>query len=142
MPVKFADVLEGYEMTSMTSGDSHAWLCRQTGEVHSRLDPDEVGEEYAGDLPDDIDDEEKYVELPDKRELDLGTPLVMEFVRQVLPDDLGDVRDMFHRRGAYAMFKRLLLERGALDQWYDFERAATERALREWCALNEIELVD
>jgi hypothetical protein len=36
----------------------------------------------------------------------------------------------------------LLARRGALEQWYDFERKATERALREWCEVNSIELVD
>jgi len=29
-----------------------------------------------------------------------------------------------------------------LDRWYDFEKPATERALREWCADNLIEIVD
>lgn len=66
----------------------------------------------------------------------------MDFVRQVLPQDLDDVHDIFRRKGAYARFKGLLAQRRALDQWYEFEREATERALREWCAENEIELVD
>jgi hypothetical protein len=140
--VSFAELLENFELMSMTSGDSHAYLCRQSGEFHCRMDPLYVGDEYAGELPDDIDDEDKYVALPDKHELDLGKPLVMDFVRQVLPQDLDDVRDMSRKRGAYAKFKALLAQRRALDQWYDFERVATERALREWCALNSIELVD
>jgi hypothetical protein len=29
-----------------------------------------------------------------------------------------------------------------LERWYDFEAKATERALREWCELNSIELAD
>lgn len=33
--------------------------------------------EFNDELPDDIDDEEKYVALPDKRELGLGKPLVL-----------------------------------------------------------------
>jgi hypothetical protein len=85
---------------------------------------------------------EKYVQLPDKRELDLGKPLVLDFVREVLPEDFDDVRDMFRRRGAYARFKDLLDRRRALEQWYDFERKATERALREWCEMNSIEVSD
>jgi hypothetical protein len=31
-----------------------------------------------------------------------------------------------------------LEHRGALDQWYDFEARAAEKALREWCELNSI----
>jgi hypothetical protein len=49
---------------------------------------------------------------------------------------------MFSRRGAYAGFKQLLAEKRALDQWYDFEQKATERALREWCEFNSIEPAD
>jgi hypothetical protein len=142
MPVRFFELLEGFEFISSTQGDSCAYLCRQSGEVYRRMDPLYVGEEYAGELPDDVEDEDKYIALPDKRELHLGTPLVMDFVRQFLPRDLDDVRDIFRRKGAYARFKGLLARRGALEQWYDFELAATERALREWCKLNEIELAD
>jgi hypothetical protein len=29
-----------------------------------------------------------------------------------------------------------------LDQWYDFEAEAEERALRMWCDLNSIEVSD
>jgi hypothetical protein len=142
MRVSFAELFEAFELMSMTTGDSHAYLCRQSGEIYCRMDPLYVGEELAGELPDDIEDEEKYVALPGKREVDLGTALVMDFVRQVLPQDLDDVRDMFRRRGAYAKFKGLLAQRRVLEQWYDFERKATERALREWCELNSIELSD
>jgi hypothetical protein len=61
---------------------------------------------------------------------------------QVLPRDFDDVSDMFDRRGAYGRFKQLLTRRRALQQWYDFEQQATERALREWCELNSIVLAD
>jgi hypothetical protein len=40
---------------------------------------------------------------------------------------------MFQRRGAYARFKDLLDREGLLDQWYAYETAVTERALRAWC---------
>lgn len=52
------------------------------------------------------------------------------------------MQDMFRKRGAYAKFEGLLVRRGALDQWYEFERKATDRAFREWCEDNSIELVD
>ena len=59
-----------------------------------------------------------------------------------LPDDFDEVRQIFNSRGAYARFKDLLDRRGALDQWYDFEAKAEERALRMWCDLNSIEVGD
>jgi hypothetical protein len=94
------------------------------------------------ELPDDIDDSEKYIPIPDKRELDLGKPLVLDFARQFLPDDFDEVRQIFNKRGAYAIFKDLLDRRGTRDQCYDFEAKAEERALRIWCDLNSIDVGD
>ena len=89
----------------------------------------------------DIDDGEKFLPIPDKRELDLG-PLALKFARQFLPGDFEEVRQFFSQRGAYARFKDLLARRNALDRWYDFETKAEERALRTWCDLNSIEVCD
>jgi hypothetical protein len=47
---------------------------------------------------------------------------------------------MFSKRGAYQKFRALLIRRNALDRWHDFESKATERALREWCEFNSIEV--
>lgn len=143
MPVSFTELVDAFELVnSDRDADNQAYICRLSGKIYSRMDPLFVGEEWAGELPDDVDDDEKYVALPDKRELDLGAPLVMDFVRKVLPDDLDDVRDIFRRKGAYSRFKGLLAHRDAIDQWHEFEREATERALRDWCKLNELELAD
>ena len=69
----------------------------------------------------------KFLQIPDKRELDLGKPLALDLARQFLPGDFDDVLQFFSRRGAYARFKDLLDRRGVLDQWYDFEAKAEER---------------
>ncbi len=73
----------------------------------------EFGEDEE-ELPDDIGDGDKYLRIPDKSELDLGKPLVLDFARQFLPDDFNKVREIFSKRGAYARFKDLLEYRGAL----------------------------
>jgi hypothetical protein len=118
--------------------EHQAFLCKQSGKLycHSELCDD------LDILPDDVDDSEKFLQIPDKRDLDLGKPLALDFACQFLPDDFNDVRQFFSRRGAYARFKDLLDRRGALDQWYDFEAKAEERALRMWCDLNSIEVSD
>ena len=92
------------------------------------------------ELPDDIEDDEKYVAIPDKRELGLGKPLVLDFAREFLPNDFDEVRYIFSKKGAYAKFRALLIRRNVLERWYDFEAKGTERALREWCELNAIEV--
>jgi hypothetical protein len=92
-------------------------------------------------LPDDLDDE-KYISIPDKRELDLSKPLIVDFVRRFLPADYDEVCRIFGRKGAYGRYKDLLAERGALDRWYDYSNKAEQAALREWCAENGIEFSD
>lgn len=49
---------------------------------------------------------------------------------------------MFSRRGAYGRIRDLLIREGLREQWYAFEAAGEERALREWCKDMEIELSD
>ncbi len=133
------DLQEAFEFVSAsTEGGHQAFLCKQSGKLywHSELCDD------LDILPDDIDDNEKFLQIPDKRELDLGKPLALDFTREFLPDDFDDVRQFFSGKGAYARFKDLLHRRGSLDQWYDFEAKAEERALREWCDFNSIEVSD
>jgi hypothetical protein len=117
--------------------EHHAYLCKQTGKLYWHSDSLDDDEE---ELPDDIEDTDKYIPIPHKKELDLGKPLVMDFVAQFLPNDFEHVRDIFRRRGAYARFKDLLVHRGALDQWHKYEAKTEESALREWCKTNAIEV--
>jgi hypothetical protein len=138
MPTSFSEFQGAFEFVSFGApGENEAYLDRQSGKIYCHSELDDFDEE----LPDDIDDE-KYIAIPDKRGLDLGKPLILDFVRQFLPGDYDEVRRIFSRKGAYGRYKALLVERGALDRWYDFSNKAEEAALREWCAENEIELSD
>ena len=138
MPTSFQDIRDAFELVGMGGlGEHQAFLCRRTGKIywHSEFsDMDELNDE----LPDDIEDDEKYIAIPDKRELDLGKPLVLDFAAEFMPDDFDEVRRIFDRKGAYRKFRALLERRGAVERWYDFESKATEQALREWCELNNI----
>ncbi len=140
MPVSFNELLDAYLFISMADPyQNEAFVCLQSGKIHCRSEL--LGEEDQ-DFPDDIDDDEKYVQVPGKRELDLGRSLVFDFTSRFLPDDYDQVRAIFSRRGAYAAFKGLLSSRNLLDQWYEFESKAEEEALRDWCTLKSIELTD
>jgi hypothetical protein len=140
MPVSWTDLVDAFEFVSSSSTDEHqAFLCKQTGKLYWTSD---TAVDDLDDLPDDIDDEEKYIQIPHKRELDLGRPLVLAFARQCLPDDFDEIRRIFSRTGAYARFKDLLVHRGAIDHWYEFESKAKDEALREWCSLHSIEIGD
>ena len=95
------------------------------------------------ELPEDVDEnEEKYLWLPYKNDLDLGKHLVMESADKHMPEDVYKIEDIFRHSGAYRRFKDLLEERGQLEDWYDFENAHVKEALLEWCRENSIELED
>lgn len=142
MPVTIGNITEAFEFANTNGdlGEFRAFVCRQTGNIHYQTDFIDAAE-LNDELPEDIDDEDKYIALPDKRELGLGKPLVLDFAREFLPNDFDEVRYFFSKRGAYPKFKALLARRGAIDRWHAFEAKATEQALREWCVLNEIEIV-
>jgi hypothetical protein len=140
MPTDFQELLLSFEFVSSGGGGLHeAFLCRQTGKIHWRSETSDL-DGLEDEFPDDVEDDEKYIAIPDKRELDLGKPLALDFAREYLANDFDEVRYMFSRRGAYKKFRALLIRRNVLERWYDFESRTTERALREWCAFNSIEI--
>jgi len=140
VPASFAEILLAFDFVGSSSfGDQQAILCRRTGKIYWRSEFSDL-DEFNDELPEDIEDDENYIAIPDKRELGLGKPLALDFAREFLPDDFDEVRYMFSKRGAYKKLRSLLIRKSALERWYDFESKATERALREWCELNSIEV--
>lgn len=114
-----------------------AVLRKDTGKIlyHSEMsDMDEISEEDW--------DSDNSVDIPHKNDLDLDTHLVFDFTAANLPGDLDHVRHIFSRRGAYGRFKEFVESKGLLQSWYDFEAEQQERALRQWCEENDIELMD
>jgi hypothetical protein len=148
--VKFDELLDAFEYVSFDLlGEHSAYLCVETGKIRFEADDGVAGEdedeeeEGEGDTTaDNLYDEEKYISIPHKNDLDLGVQLVMEFTAESLPDALGEVEAIFRRRGAYSRFKDFLEARGMLQKWYDYEEKRTREALREWCDDMGIELLD
>jgi hypothetical protein len=142
MPVSFQEILNGFEFAATGSiGEHRAILCRPTGKIYLHSEFSDF-DGLFDELPEDVEDDEKYIAIPDKRELGLGKPLALDFAREFLPRHFDEVRDIFSRRGAYAKFRALLIRTKALERWYDFESKTTKRALREWCEFNSIAVVD
>ena len=137
--VKFSELIDAFEFTSVAgSFVSRAYVDQITGKIYLVSDELELEEE----LPDDLEESDRYLAVPDKNALDLGRRLVERFVRERLPADAEEVEAFFRRKGAYNPLKILLADRGVLQQWYEFEQAETSAALRAWCQENEIELTD
>lgn len=135
MPVAWDDISSAFAFVSFDGGGNSAYVCRRTGAVYWHS---ELGDNFE-ELPEDIESD-NYLALPEPRDLDLGSRLVMSFADEVLPDHADAIARIFSRKGAYGRFKDFLVEIGALDRWYDYEAAATEKALREWCADNGLEV--
>lgn len=136
--VDFDDISEAFESVSFgTQYENEAYLCRETGRIYYCFsDLDDLGDE----LPEDIEDGGKYIQVPHKNELDLGRNLVLRFVGHKLPGNIDYVSGIFRRAGAYSRFKDLPERRGMLEKWYEYEANATEKALRQWCEFNSIAL--
>src|ERR1700758_2264848 len=121
MAVSFATLLDAFEIVDVKGAgvENTVYLCQQTGKTYWRSDFLDF-EDLQDELPDDIEDEAKYIRVPDRHDLDLGKALVFDFAREFLPNDYDDVRDFFSRRGGYRKFRALVERRGVLQRWYDF----------------------
>lgn len=118
--------------------DHNAYISLDTGKIYWRSTDADLQER---DVPEDLDDSDRYLAVPNQRELGLGRRLALAFAADELPDDYDTVAGFFRRRGAYGRFKGLLDTRGKLERWYEFENRATNEALVAWCAEHGIEPV-
>ena len=137
--IRFDELSEAFDFVgSAPEGENEAYISLETGRIYwiSELSPPDV------DIPDDLETSEKYLVVPHRADLELGKNLALRFAGERLPEYYGQVEALFRRRGAYRRFKDLLESKEVLEQWYAYENEATERALKEWCSENGIELID
>ena len=137
MATDFDDIENAFFYVSMDDSYNNAILDTESGEIYYTS---EFGD--SDELPEDIYEDEKYIYVPGQRDLDLGKPLVIEFVSEFLPNKLDKVHSIFSRKGAYSRYKDFLERNGFLDEWYDFEDKRRKEALKEWCKENNIKLKD
>jgi hypothetical protein len=116
---------------------AEGWVSRATGKVYVRSD--EVGP-VMDEVPDGVEDDEKYLSIPDARSLDLGQTLVFNFVEAELPNEYDRVRQMFRRPGAYRQFNKLVDDRDLRERWHAFRDEQTRAALKGWCEENGLQL--
>ena len=133
--IKYNDIEMAFEFVSSNSyGMNQAVLYKNTGEVLWRsLDGEDENTPVENSL-----DWDNCVDIPHKNDLELGRPLVFEFVEENLPKKIELVDNYFRHGGAYSNFKALLETEGLLQQWYDFENIRQDEALRQWCLDNGI----
>ena len=84
MAVSFSDIENAFFFVSMDQQFMHmAYLCKETGKI---FNISEMGD--SDELPDNIDDPDKYITIPHKNELGLGKALVIEFTSEYLPEEI------------------------------------------------------
>jgi len=136
MPIKFEDIDMAFDFVSSGAVCEHeAYLDRDSGKIYWYSDIGDNEEE----LPSDLDDP-KYISIPHKNDFGLGKPLVIDFARDNMMDHVQEVYDIFSRKGAYQKFKALLEKTNNLDKCYSFETESVNKALRNWCSENKIDI--
>jgi len=91
--------------------EAEAYIAVETGEVILYSDDGE-----SEPLPEDIDEEGRYLSIPTKQELGLGKRLVLRFTAEYLSADYEVVENIFRKKGAYSRFKDLLHDRNLLEK--------------------------
>jgi len=136
MTIKLSEIINLYELVNFGSPSGHeGYISKVTGETFFYS---EFGDNEK-ELPDDIDDE-KYLMIPHKDELNLGRDLAFDFTIEYLPAEYENVRAIFRHKGAYAKFKSLLESSSKIEDWYKFEETQTNTALRQWAKEQDIEI--
>jgi len=137
--VTYEEISSAFEFVGSAAPMEHsAYISLDTGQIYWASELASMDEE----LPDDLDTSDRYLVVPHKNELNLGKNLALRFAAQELPGCYEEVAGIFRRKGAYGRFKQLLEDNGILEKWYKFEEEATDKALREWCAANDIQIVE
>ena len=133
--VRLDDLEMAFEFVSAGEPmEYEAYLSLETGTIHYHSEYGEIEEP----LPADIDDQDKYIMIPQKKHFGLGRGLALSYAEQFLSNDLAKVRAIFRRSGAFHQFKELLEAHYQIDQWRLFESEALTQAIRQWCQDNEI----
>ena len=137
--VKYDDLSFAFEFVgSAAPSENNAYISLDTGQVHCTSELNPLDEE----VPDDLETSDRYLLVPHKTDLDLGKGLALRFAASELPHCYDRIVGFFLRKGAYSRFKDLLDSEGILERWYKYEAEATERALRDWCSENRIQLIE
>ena len=138
--VTYDDLSAAFDFVSFAAPFEHrAFLSLDTGAIYWISETSPIDDE---DVPDDLETSDRYIAIPHKNELDLGNNLALRFAEEQLPHRYSAIAAAFRHRGAYARFKELLAAEGCLERWYAFEAECTERALRDWCKENQIDVVE
>ena len=139
-PIKLSELVDAFEFVSVSDLNEHqAYICKRTGWIIFVSEGVDLKEDI--EFPDDPEPTH-YLQVPHRRDLDLGRRLALSFVAEELPDLFDEAMEIFSQKGAYSRFKQLVQATDTLDEWYAFEARVTETALSEWIDEVVVTLID
>ena len=144
IPMPTVDLNELQEAVDWASDrymGNEAYICKKTGKIYWISGDGGLDDEDA-EVPSDVDDPEKYIPVPARQELDIGTRLAFDFATLNLPERYDQIRDIFRHKGAYGRFKELLARSELLESWYAYSEERSLIAIREWCDSEELSVTE
>ena len=128
------DLQWAFDMNCQAGMHDGVYIHRRSGAIF--VDGDIGVDQPEADLNDD-----DWIAVPDRSELDLGRVLVEEYLETLEPDVARRISEDFQgRRGAYRRLHAALEREGLRESWHGFEARATMSRLCEWCSEQGIEL--
>ena len=135
--VSLDELCDAYEMNS---DETTHYLDVTTGEILMRMDPVLTGYK-DDDLEEELEDEERYLELPTIASRD-AYGLMVEFVETVTSTELQDrLNTALHGRKPFRTFKDALFDfPEERETWFRFEREVHQQEILKWLEDQNITL--
>jgi hypothetical protein len=147
-PVKLSEIVDAME----TSGQSStAYLDRQTGKVVELMDQDEFTDYDEDEMPEwveeqvalvqaiEADEEGRFVELPDKFDVDEWR-IMADFAAAVEDEHIStSLSQTIRGSGAFRRFKDMAAALGVLDEWFTYRDGRYREVAKEWCEAEGVE---
>ncbi|NLB70233.1 MAG: hypothetical protein GX804_11250 [Lentisphaerae bacterium] len=127
--IAWSELENAYMWVSTSSFPDHrAFFCRESGKSYW----DGYDGLPEGEIPDDLEFNDKYRSVPNQYDLDVGKRLVLKLASEVMSDDYYFVRKVFSRSGAYSRWQDFLIEQEQQENWYQYRDNAIKVALCNW----------
>ncbi|WP_298444354.1 UPF0158 family protein [uncultured Ferrimonas sp.] len=119
---------------SLTSvAQVEGYLCVENGAIY-------FDNEANGALPDDVDDWERYLEIPSYDDLDLGIGLRYRFIEHHGQEWAAELTELLQGAGSLQQFDQQLQAHALGPAWQHYQQTQSVRALQEWAAELELKL--
>ena len=107
LKIPYEELSMAFDFVSFDGVGTHAaYISLETGRIYWISEDSQADEE----VPEDIEDSDRYFLVPHKRDLDLGTHLVLRFAAREWPEQLETIREMAIYKAARGALLKLRQE--------------------------------